>query len=170
MSRKQPFTLWASSSSLTSIRSRSPGIVSHRRHAYHRHVGHRTVYDTDKIFRHVWNIRIRFLLYRLTLFGKPRETRKELERVWLDKLIPIGSGTDLFRPRIVKTVPLILLSQSLGVAARSSRSLRLPTNQITTCTSATLPTQRYPHPTITPLRPPRSLTKRSLGRLSTKPG
>jgi len=51
-------------------------------------------YDTDKIFRHVWNIRIRFLFYRLSLLGKSKETRKELESAWLDRLIPIGSGAN----------------------------------------------------------------------------
>lgn len=51
-------------------------------------------YDADKIFRHVWSIRIRFLFYRLTLLGKSRETRRGLESAWLDKLVPIGSGVD----------------------------------------------------------------------------
>ena len=51
-------------------------------------------YDTDKVFRHVLSIRIRFLFYRLTLLGKSRETRKELERAWLDRLTPVGSGVD----------------------------------------------------------------------------
>lgn len=59
-------------------------------------------YDADKIFRHVWSIRIRFLLYRLALFGKSRETRKELESAWLEKLVPIGSGTVPLRLRVPK--------------------------------------------------------------------
>ena len=52
--------------------------------------------DTDKIFRHIWIIRIRLLLYKLTLIRKPSEVRKELEAAWLEKLIPIGSGTCSF--------------------------------------------------------------------------
>jgi hypothetical protein len=48
--------------------------------------------NTVKMFRHIWIIKIRFLLYKLTLFGKSRETRKNLESAWLDGLIPIGSG------------------------------------------------------------------------------
>ena len=47
------------------------------------------------------------MLYKLTLFSKPRETRKRLESEWLDKLIPIGSGTNLSQPRTVKRIPLI---------------------------------------------------------------
>lgn len=50
--------------------------------------------NADKIFRHVWIIRIKFLFYKLTLFGKSKEAREELESAWLDKLIPIGSGAD----------------------------------------------------------------------------
>ena len=34
------------------------------------------------------------MFYKLTLLGKPKEIRKELESAWLDRLIPIGSGTD----------------------------------------------------------------------------
>jgi hypothetical protein len=49
---------------------------------------------TDKIFRHVWIIRIKFLFYRLTLLGRPKEARKELENQWLDRLVPIGLGTN----------------------------------------------------------------------------
>ena len=48
----------------------------------------------DKIFRHIWSIRIRLLFYKLTLLGKPREIRKKLESAWLDRLLPVGSGTD----------------------------------------------------------------------------
>ena len=51
--------------------------------------------NSDKIFRHVWIIRIKFLLYRLTLIGKSRETKKKLESAWLERLIPMGSGTNL---------------------------------------------------------------------------
>jgi hypothetical protein len=54
-------------------------------------------YGADKIFRHVWNIKIGHFLYKLTLFGRPRETRKKLESAWLDKLIPIGSGANFPR-------------------------------------------------------------------------
>ena len=43
---------------------------------------------------------MRFLFYKFTLLGKSKETRKKLESVWLDKLIPIGSGAELRRPRI----------------------------------------------------------------------
>lgn len=45
-------------------------------------------------FCRVWNIKIRFLLFKLTLlgklFGKPTKTRRKLERKWPDKPIPIG--------------------------------------------------------------------------------
>lgn len=50
--------------------------------------------NADKIFRHVWAIKIRYQLYRLTLIGKPRETREKLETAWLEKLIPMGSGAN----------------------------------------------------------------------------
>jgi hypothetical protein len=52
---------------------------------------------TDKIFRHIWNIRIKLFFYRLTLLGKPKEIKMKLESAWLDKLIPIGSGANLVR-------------------------------------------------------------------------
>lgn len=55
------------------------------------------------------------MFYRLTLFGKSRETRKKLESAWLDKLIPIGSGTDLRQLRIVKRTPLIQLPRPVGL-------------------------------------------------------
>lgn len=35
------------------------------------------------------------MFYKLTLVGKPKEIKKELENAWLERLIPIGSGTDL---------------------------------------------------------------------------
>lgn len=44
-----------------------------------------------KIFRHVWIIKIKYQLYRLTLIGKPRETKERLETAWLERLIPVGS-------------------------------------------------------------------------------
>ena len=37
---------------------------------------------------------MRFLFYRLSLLGKSKETRKELESAWLDRLVPIGSGAN----------------------------------------------------------------------------
>jgi hypothetical protein len=52
--------------------------------------------NTDKIFRHIWIIKIRFMFYKLMLIGKSREAKKELESAWLEKLIPIGSGASLF--------------------------------------------------------------------------
>lgn len=47
------------------------------------------------------------MFYKLTLLGKPKETRKKLESAWLDRLIPIGSGTHLSRLHTVQGMPLI---------------------------------------------------------------
>ena len=70
---------------------------------------------TDKIFRHIWIIKLRFLFYKLTLIGKSKEAKKMLESAWLDKLIPIGSGANLYRLRIVKNASHVLSLRPVGL-------------------------------------------------------
>lgn len=57
----------------------------------------------DKVFRHLWTIRMKLLFYRLTLIGEPRKTRKKLVSDWLDRLSPIGSGANSGQLRISPT-------------------------------------------------------------------
>lgn len=49
-------------------------------------------FNTDKIFRHIWRLQLKYALYRITLIGKSKATRKQLKERWTEKLSPLGSG------------------------------------------------------------------------------